>query len=48
MIGAATAYNLKKWLNYKVQKVQVLPTPEIAIKPNDLNTFLCFITTVIF
>lgn len=52
MIGAATAYNLKKWLNHKAKKVntkvQELPIPEIAIKSNVLNSFLCFITTVIF
>jgi transposase len=42
MIGAATAYNLKKWLKYKVKKVniqvQLLPIPEIITK----RTFLAF------
>jgi transposase len=52
MIGAATAYNLKKWLTYKVQKVnvkvQVLSIPEIPIKSSKLNSFLCFLTIVFF
>jgi transposase len=52
MIGAATAYNLKKWLNYKVRKaniqVQVMPIPELAVKIGILNSILCFITDSIF
>jgi transposase len=52
MIGAATAYNLKKWLNHKAKKVntnvQVLPIPEIAIESNVLNSFLCFIMKLVF
>ncbi len=49
MIGAAIAYNLKKWLKYKVKKsigqVQALPNPQIAVKQSSLNSFLCFIKT---
>lgn len=52
MIGAATAYNLKKWLNYKVKKenvqVQQLPIPELVVKPVILYAILCFITNSIF
>lgn len=36
MLGAAIAYNLKKWMKYKVRKVntqlRVLPVPVTAIK----------------
>lgn len=52
MIGAATAYNLKKWLNYKVKKVNIqvqqLPIPELSAKQSVSNSFLCFITDSIF
>ena len=52
MIGAATAYNLKKWLNHKVKKVNVqvmeLPIPQNGLKQIISNLFLCFITRVIF
>ncbi len=52
MIGAATAYNLKKWLKYKVKKVKVrvqqLPLPELLVKQGLLNSILCFITRVVF
>jgi len=52
MIGAATAYNLKKWLNYKVKnanvQVQVMPIPELLVKQSLLNSILCFITCAVF
>lgn len=52
MIGAATAYNLKKWLNYKVKKanimVRAMPIPETLIKQGILNSILCFIANTIF
>lgn len=52
MIGAATAYNLKKWLKYKVKianvQVQQLPIPELIVKQGALNSILCFITNSIF
>lgn len=48
MIGAATAYNLKKWLKYKVKKANVqaqqLPIPELLAKRDTLNSILCFLT----
>lgn len=48
MIGAATAYNLKKWLKYNVKKanaqVQQLPIPELLVKRDTLSSILCFLT----
>lgn len=52
MIGAATAYNLKKWLKYKVKKVNLqvhqLPIPESLVKQDILGSFLCFIANLFF
>lgn len=43
MIGAATAYNLKKWMKYKVKKasiqLQMLPIPETVTKQNLFSLF---------
>ncbi len=43
MIGAAIAYNFKKWMKYKVKKVkiqvQVLPIPDNAAKQSIFNFF---------
>ena len=48
MLGAATAYNIKKWLNYKEKKVNIkvqeLPKPEKQAKQSLLNFFFCFYT----
>ena len=52
MIGAATAYNLKKWMKYKVKKaniqVQVLPIPKNMHQQDILNSFLLFMKRSIF
>ena len=52
MIGAATAYNLKKWMNYISKKintqVQELPIPKTAQKQNNLNSISCFTTNLFF
>lgn len=52
MIGAATAYNLKKWMKYITKKVnsqmQVLPMPAALQKQTTLNSFLCFIAMAFF
>lgn len=46
MIGAAIAYNLKKWLNYKARKaniqVRALPVPELLIKTGILSSITHF------
>lgn len=43
MIGAATAYNLKKWMKYKVKKVsiqvQMLALPETSTKRDLFSLF---------
>lgn len=41
MIGAATAYNLKKWMSYKVKKVKVVAL-EIVQKKNQNETNIFF------
>ena len=52
MIGAATAYNLKKWLKYNAKKVnvqvQLLTPPEKFAKKEILNHFLCSIANLLF
>jgi transposase len=52
MIGAATAYNLKKWMKHiskKVNlKVQVLPIPLTVQKQTTLNSFLYVIAITFF
>lgn len=46
MIGAATAYNLKKWLKYKVEistvQMQALPHPQLTVKQAVLGSFFVF------
>jgi Transposase DDE domain len=43
MIGAAIAYNLKKWMNYRAKKVKVV-VMELRVEQNrtEMNIFLCF------
>jgi IS5 family transposase len=52
MIGASTAYNLKKWMNFKVKKVnvqvQVLPKSLKSTIPTCQNFFICVLTNLIF
>jgi transposase len=52
MLGAAIAYNIKKWMKYKVRKVNVqvaeLYIPKKGGNKTALNLFFCFITRVIF
>ena len=51
MIGAAIAYNLKKYMKFKVRKVNVqvveLPVPKKGLKQALSNTFIGLITRVI-
>ena len=52
MLGAATAYNLKKWMRFITKKVniqvQVVPIPATTQKQNVLNSIRRFITCVFF
>ena len=52
MIGAAIAYNLKKWIRYRTNKiniqVHVLPIPENSLKLSFLKPFWSHCSNVFF
>jgi len=52
MLGAAIAYNLKKYMKFKQRKVNVqvveLPIPKKGLQKVTPNLFYCFMTKVIF
>ena len=52
MLGAAIAYNIKKYMNFKVKKVNVqvmeLPKMKKVLNKATSNLFFCFLKRVIF